>query len=294
MSFLIPLLVVGTASVQGTVVFPPSDPHETNQSIALVRGEEIHSATIGPDGQFALVGIPAGEYGVQLRKGGQTLIIGSFTLEEGENRVKFFFPAILEDAQRFARAQEAYSEGLRLLHAREYAFAENRLTESLQWDTGQPATWTALALSQVGRQRWEDALQSARMAVHLAPQDPTYQNNLGGVLFRMGKYDEAQKRFLISANLTRIGKGLYFANAGASCWRSGKEQDALTYYEQAVADPTILADVWFFYGALCERLNHPDKARRAYAQYLSLESNGTWATEARRRLQRIGGQNPNS
>jgi tetratricopeptide (TPR) repeat protein len=282
---IIPFLTLGTASVQGTVVFPPSEGTPANRSIAFVRGNEIHAANIGADNRFALVGVPAGEYGVQLRNGNQTLIIASFTLEEGENQVQFYFPAGIEDQQRFARAQEAYAEGLRLLQAREYAFAENRLTESLQWDTGQPATWSALTLAQVGRRRYADALLSARMAAQLAPTEPLYQNNLGGVLFRMGNYDEAQKRFVIAANLARSGKGLFFANAGAACWRKGKEQEALTYYEQAVTDATVIPEAWFFYGVLCERLDNRGQARQAYTEYLSREPNGEWSAEARKRLQ---------
>ncbi|MEM4409725.1 MAG: tetratricopeptide repeat protein [Candidatus Caldarchaeum sp.] len=286
--YLIPALAISAASVHGTVVFPFPGPNGTVRSIAFVRGADVYSAKIDSSNQFAIVGIPPGEYGVQLRNGTETLVIGSFTIEARENQIKFYFPAILNDEQRFARAKETYEEGLRFLHAREYSFAENRLTESLQWDTGQSATWAALALAQVGGRRYEEALLSASMAAQLAPGEPTYQNNLGGVLFRMGKYDEAEKRFLSAANLVERGRGFYLANAGATCWRSGKEKEALAHYEQAVADATVFAHAWFFYGVLCEQLGNQERARHAYTTYLSLEPNGEWAREARRRLQAMG------
>jgi len=72
--------------------------------------------------------------------------------------------------------------------------------------------------------------------------------------------------------------------------RDGQAQDiakALAITERVIAADPSLAEGWFNRASAFEQMFMFDEARRAWQEYLRLDSNSGWAAEARRHLEQL-------
>lgn len=97
-----------------------------------------------------------------------------------------------------------------------------------------------LALQQLGDSR--RALQSLQQAVHIAPEDPALQNNLGWVLCESGQPDAALSHFDKALGHRSYASPAKAAmNAGLCSLRLGDRRRARGYFVRALqADPKLL------------------------------------------------------
>ncbi|MCH8274765.1 MAG: hypothetical protein IH851_08240 [Armatimonadetes bacterium] len=279
------------ASVTGSIVV--NEPTEEGWTISFAGSDEMRfEQTTDSDGRFSLSGMPPGTYEVRIRQGRRTITIPILMLEDGQNELRLFWPPAFDETERLDSARTAFQEGSIDLSGGEYGRAAERFLEALQWDTAQAPVWAALALSQVGAERYEEALNSGMMALRLAPGEAAYHNNVGSTLFRMRKYAQAVPRYRRAAELNPDGRGLYLSNSAAALIALGHDRDAAAAYEQAVKDPNVPVTSWFHYGALLTRIGPAEDAKRALLRYLELDPGGPYAQPARKRLRSLGEEPP--
>jgi predicted O-linked N-acetylglucosamine transferase (SPINDLY family) len=113
--------------------------------------------------------------------------------------------------------------------------------------------------------RLEDAAAAQRRAVALAPDFADAQYNLGNVLQALGRLQEALGHYDAALRL-RPDHGAAATNRGLTLQALGRSEDAVTAFEQAVRiDPRDPSAAYNLGNALAARARHAE-AERAYAR----------------------------
>src|SRR5438270_2266226 len=132
--------------------------------------------------------------------------------------------------------------------------------------------------------QWEDAIAAYRRVVAI---DPTYAaawNNLGLLLHRMGRLDEAGKAY--ESALDQDGtccEAVY--NLGSLAEDRGDLDDAVRCYRQALDLSPDYADAHFNLAGALARGGRADEAIAHWQRYLELDSGSPWARIARAHLE---------
>lgn len=283
--------LLAQASVVGTISMEGQPAAETTITFGVMGAEPI---TIVSDesGRFSLTGIEPGVYEVTLNRDRQRLTIAELLVEAGANNILLYWPPPMTNEERSVETRAAFAEGVADLAAGQYSRAEEIFRQALMLDGGQATLWASLALSQVGREQYEEALFSGMMAIRFAPGEAAYRNNVGSTLFRLGRFREAIPRYKEASERNSDGLGLFMSNTAAAYIALGSDSDAATAYSQATTDPNCPESTWFYHGALLARTGDPREAETALKRYLQLAPNGPFAEQARRRLRSLGAEPP--
>ena len=147
--------------------------------------------------------------------------------------------------------------------------AETWFERASEWD-GDPA-------------QWEDAVDAYRRVVSI---DPTYAaawNNLGLLLHRMGRYDEANVAYLAALKQDpRCCEAAY--NLGSLHEDRGAVDDAIADYRRALQLSPDYADAHFNLAGALARNGRDGEAIKHWQRYLELDSGSPWARIARAHL----------
>lgn len=281
------------ASVSGSV-YMGSDP-VAGLEIEFVRaGNVAATTTTNAEGDFMITAITPGVYSLKLiksdvniadKKGKATLTVPTFLVEDGSNRVTFYWPPEMSHQDKTERVQYLMDAGAKALSDGDYNAAARQFQAATMIECFQAPIWASLALAQVGMKKYADAIESGTMAIRLSPNDPGYRNNLGGTYFRLGRYKDAETRFIEAAQLSESGKGLYYGNAASAAFAMSNFQRAAELYGMAVAAPGALASSWFFLGESHLKAGQKEQGQNALRKYLELEPNGPYAGAAKQRLE---------
>ena len=148
--------------------------------------------------------------------------------------------------------------------------AETWFERASEWD-GDPA-------------QWEDAIDAYRRVVSI---DPTYAaawNNLGLLLHRMGRYDEAGTAYLSALDQDpQCCEAAY--NLGSLHEDRGEIEDAIGDYRKALGLSPDYADAHFNLAGALARNGRDGEAIKHWQRYLELDSGSPWARIARAHLE---------
>src|SRR5438128_9713451 len=132
--------------------------------------------------------------------------------------------------------------------------------------------------------QWKDAIDAYRRVVAI---DPTYAaawNNLGLLLHRMGRYDEAREAYDTAvAQDAECAEAAY--NLGSLAEDQGDVESAIAHYRRALEVSADYADAHFNLAAALARSGHGADAVMHWQRYLQLDSGSPWAKIARAHLE---------
>lgn len=166
-------------------------------------------------------------------------------------------------------------------------------------DSNLPLVWARLADAYDAAGRMDDAINAYKQAIQLKPV-AGYYNNLGGLLGRSGKIEEATAAYTRSAELDPPGAAQAWRNFGITMYNAGKYQEGIEPLKKAteldpknaqswyllasclVADPSIYKTV----GAKIEVTPKPGTVE-AYQKAIELEPNGPWGVQAKQGLDQL-------
>jgi tetratricopeptide (TPR) repeat protein len=148
--------------------------------------------------------------------------------------------------------------------------AETWFERASEWDTD-PA-------------QWEDAIGAYQRVVAI---DPTYAaawNNLGLLLHRLGRYDEAQAAYAAALEQdSRCCEAVY--NLGSLAEDRSDLEEAVRCYRRALAMSPDYADAHFNLAGALSRLGQAADAVAHWQRYLDLDAGSPWARIARAHLE---------
>jgi tetratricopeptide (TPR) repeat protein len=142
-----------------------------------------------------------------------------------------------------------------------------------------------LALEETGAPI-EEAIQSYKRAVELNPAAAGALVNLGTIYYRQRNYTDAQRHYQQAIQVDS-NYPLAHYNLGNLFDEQGDLARAEEHYTTALRLNPNYADAHFNLALLSERRGDFLKAVRHWKSYLRLDSTGTWATIARRQLEKL-------
>jgi len=147
--------------------------------------------------------------------------------------------------------------------------------------------------------RNDEAINAYQQAVTLQPTNAGYYNNLGNVLARTGKIDDARAAYTKSAELDPPGAALAWRNFGISLYQAGRMQEAVEPLHKATEIDPKNPQTWYLLGAClvasADYKQIGDKMQvtlkpgtvEAYQKAMDLDPNGTWGKQAKEGLDQV-------
>src|SRR5712692_9950577 len=142
-----------------------------------------------------------------------------------------------------------------------------------------------LALEETGAPI-EKAVEAYNRAVELNPSAAGALVNLGTIYYRQRKYEEAERQYE-RAIAVDSNYPLAHYNLGNLYDEQGDLTRAEQHYLTALRLNPSYADAHFNLALLAERTGDFLKAMRHWKNYLKLDGTGTWATIARKQLEKL-------
>jgi tetratricopeptide (TPR) repeat protein len=147
--------------------------------------------------------------------------------------------------------------------------------------------------------RNEEAINAYQQAVAAKPDNAGYYNNLGNVLARTGKIQEAEAAYTKSAQLDPANAGLAWRNFGISLYTAGRMTDAVEPLQKATQVDPKNAQGWYLLGAClvasADYKQVGDKMEvtlkpgtvEAYQKAIELDPNGPYGAQAKQGLEAV-------
>jgi tetratricopeptide (TPR) repeat protein len=177
--------------------------------------------------------------------------------------------------------------------AKEFQAAQQSIGEK---DTNAHLLWAKLGEAYDTAGRNEEAVQAYQQAITAKPDVPGYYNNLGNVLARLGKIDEAKAAYTKSAELDPPNAATAWRNFGISLYNANRLADAIEPLQKATELDPKNAQAWYLLGASLlmkmttkkvgdrEEVQLAPGTVEAYQKAEELDPNGPWGAQAKQGL----------
>jgi tetratricopeptide (TPR) repeat protein len=180
--------------------------------------------------------------------------------------------------------------------AKEYQAAQQSAAEK---DTNLHLLWAKLGEAYDTAGRNEEAAQAYQQAIAAKPDVPGYYNNLGNVLARLGKIDEAKAAYTKSAELDPANAATAWRNFGISLYNANRLTDAVEPLQKSAELDPKNAQTWYLLGASLvskmtakkvgdkEEVQFAPGTVEAYQKAVELDPNGTYGAQAKQGLEML-------
>lgn len=180
--------------------------------------------------------------------------------------------------------------------AKEYQAAQQSAPEK---DTNMHLLWAKLGEAYDTAGRNEEAAQAYQQAINAKADVPGYYNNLGNVLARLGKIEEAKAAYTKSAELDPANAATAWRNFGISLYNANRLGDAVEPLQKSAELDPKNAQTWYLLGAsLVYKMTIkkvgdkqvPEFAPgtiEAYQKAIELDPNGTYGAQAKQGLEQL-------
>ena len=180
--------------------------------------------------------------------------------------------------------------------AKEYKAAQESAGEK---DPNLHLLWAKLGEAYDTAGRNEEAAQAYQQAIAAKPDVPGYYNNLGNVLAREGKIDEAKAAYTKSAELDPANAATAWRNFGISLYNANRLGDAVEPLQKSAELDPKNPQTWYLLGAsLVYKMTLkkvgdkevPEFAPgtiEAYQKAIELDPNGTYGQQAKAGLEQL-------
>jgi tetratricopeptide (TPR) repeat protein len=180
--------------------------------------------------------------------------------------------------------------------AAEFQAAQKTASEK---DPNQHLLWAKLGESYDLAGRNDEAAQAYQQAIAAKPDDPGYYNNLGNVLARAGKIDEARAAYTKSAELDPTKAATAWRNFGISLYNANRGGDAVEPLQKSAELDPKSAQTWYLLGACLvykmtvKKVGDKDVPEfapgtiEAYQKAVELDPNGPFGQQAKEGLAQL-------
>jgi tetratricopeptide (TPR) repeat protein len=177
--------------------------------------------------------------------------------------------------------------------AKEYKAAQESAGEK---DPNAHLLWAKLGEAYDTAGRNDEAAQAYQQAITVKPDVPGYYNNLGNVLARSGKIDEAKAAYGKSAELDPPNAATAWRNFGISLYNANRLADAIEPLQKSTELDPKNAQAWYLLGASLlmkmttkkvgdrEEVQLAPGTVEAYQKAEDLDPNGPWGAQAKQGL----------
>lgn len=127
-------------------------------------------------------------------------------------------PVIVLDPEAAHEVRIRFDQGVALLHAKRYDFAETALTRVVELAPTAPEGWVNLGFAILGQQRYEEAGHAFNRAIELKPEQSNAYWGMALALEGLKDYEGALGAMRSYIHLSRTPNDPYLAKARAALW----------------------------------------------------------------------------
>jgi tetratricopeptide (TPR) repeat protein len=179
---------------------------------------------------------------------------------------------------------------------KEFQEASKSLVEK---DPNAHLVWFKLGEAYDTAGRNDDAAQAYQQAIAAKADVPGYYNNLGNVLARAGKIEDAKAAYTKSAELDPPNAATAWRNFGISLYNANRLGDAVEPFQKSAELDPKNAQTWYLLGASLvykmttkkvgdkEEVQFAPGTIEAYQKAVELDPNGTWGQQAKQGLEQL-------
>jgi tetratricopeptide (TPR) repeat protein len=180
--------------------------------------------------------------------------------------------------------------------AAEFQAAQKAASEK---DPNQHLLWARLGEAYDLAGRNDEAAQAYQQAIAAKADDPGYYNNLGNVLARAGKIDDARAAYTKSAELDPTHAATAWRNFGISLYNANRGGDAVEPLQKSAELDPKSAQTWYLLGACLiykmtvKKVGDKDVPEfapgtiEAYQKAIELDPNGPYGQQAKEGLAQL-------
>ena len=293
--FSLPNLRAGIYSV--FIVFPPPNdkqaPYETKCRVSSGEDAKVDlnfKDIVAKQGAAAQEQVKKAEEAKSKMEGLKAHFNAGNALIEQEKQAKIDLGKALPD-QRDAAKQKLADLGDQAV--KEFQEASKSLGEK---DSNAHLVWFKLGEAYDTAGRNDDAAQAYQQAINAKGDVPGYYNNMGNVLARAGKIDDAKAAYTKSAELDPPNAATAWRNFGISLYNANRLADAIEPLQKATELDPKSAQAWYLLGASLlmkmttkkvgdrEEVQLAPGTVEAYQKAEELDPNGPWGQQAKQGL----------
>lgn len=179
---------------------------------------------------------------------------------------------------------------------KEFQEASKNLVEK---DPNAHLVWFKLGEAYDTAGRNDEAAQAYQQAIATKPDVPGYYNNLGNVLARAGKIEEAKAAYMKSAELDPANAATAWRNFGISLYNANRLGEAVEPLQKSAELDPKNAQTWYLLGASLvykmttkkvgdkEVVQFAPGTIEAYQKAVELDPNGQWGQQAKQGLEQL-------
>ena len=293
--FSLPNLRAGIYSV--FIVFPPPNdkqaPYETKCRVSSGEDAKVDlnfKDIVAKQGAAAQEQVKKAEEAKSKMEGLKAHFNAGNALIEQEKQAKIDLGKALPD-QRDAAKQKLADLGDQAV--KEFQEASKSLGEK---DSNAHLVWFKLGEAYDTAGRNDDAAQAYQQAINAKGDVPGYYNNMGNVLARAGKIDDAKAAYTKSAELDPPNAATAWRNFGISLYNANRLADAIEPLQKATELDPKSAQAWYLLGAsllmkmTTKKVGDREEVKlapgtvEAYQKAEELDPNGPWGQQAKQGL----------
>lgn len=295
---------VGQGRLQGAVRDEAGKPIQ-GATVVLRKGtDRVDPKTEGPktlttdkNGKWAILGLVNGPWGILIQKEGYIDSEGRISVEE--HPVGPVQPIIVtlkkptqEQTQAAAQSQAsspgalakaAIEKGNALLADGKYAEARASYEEGmgkLEDKSLHPAIYRAIADSYYKEGKANEAIDTLKKALEIAPNDPDTLQLMVNLLASAGREEEAK------TYMARLPQGTKFdpaigLNVGIKAFNSGKMDEAMKEFNDVIAANPSMADAYYYRAMVFLNKQQNAQAKADLNKLLEIDPNSKFAKDAK-------------
>jgi len=197
------------------------------------------------------------------------------SLNEAAGRTEERLAALQQAAELTpANAQASFDLGLAYLSVGRNDDARRALQRAINLRPGFWLGHSWLAYSYYLDGEYDAAANEFRQAIACAPENPKVYNNLGGVLYGLGRVDEARELFEKSIEVEPVNNYLAYSNLGTINFYAARYADAAAMYTRALEHDASDYVIWGHLGFARAYGADPQGAEGAFRRAISIGENG--------------------
>lgn len=295
----------GKGRLQGSVKDESGKPVQ-GAKVTLRKGtDRVDPATDGPapittdkHGKWSILGLAGGTWGILIEKEG-------YLLSEGQTPVNEFGPAppinvtlkvipkeVIQKAQEQSaagQAKMAIERANGLLAEGKYAEARTAYQEGMaklqeQKETQDPAVLVsiqrAIADTYFREKNVNQAVETLKQALTLAPDDPVTLQLMVNLLVGAGRETEAQTYMAKLPQGTKVDANTLL-NIGIQHFNDGKMDQALPQFDRVVKENPELPDAYYYRALVYLNQGKNAEAKADLQKLLEIDPNNKYAKDAR-------------
>ena len=286
----------GKARIEGRIT------NEKGESVAdavvkLRHKNEGPDVKCGKNGRFAYLGLMGGDWEVDVSAPGYETFKTTVELSELTRippmniKLKAEAPQVPEAAPEVPKAAvpeviPILEKGNELLQAKDYAGAREQYEKALVLVPENAAILRAIARSQYGEKKIEDAIATLKRVLAREPNDSDTALLLASLQLEQGQLEEG-KATLAKVPPEAIKDSAVYINLGVLLLNKKQPQDAWDQFDKAVHLKPEEADGYFYRGLTAYQLKRKAEAKADFQKYLEIAPDGDQARDAKDLLKSI-------